>query len=221
LNDKGGFMETKKVAVLTVDVSKSREFEDRGELQIKIKNAIKEVNSKYKNNLLAKFSITLGDEFQGAIKDKELSYDMLTRIEDLLYPTKVKGGLGLGRVETSLSEKVMEMDGSAFHRSREALKKAKNSNVEMVVVSGQEDFDATINTILELLSIIKNQWTKRQREVVTYLRGRDVTLEKAGEKFGVTKQSLSKTRKKTNFKSVASAETEIRRLLGKVKMVDN
>jgi len=109
LNDKGGFMETKKVAVLTVDVSKSREFEDRGELQIKIKNAIKEVNSKYKNNLLAKFSITLGDEFQGAIKDREMSYDMLTWIEDLLYPARVKGGLGLGRVETPLSEKVTEM----------------------------------------------------------------------------------------------------------------
>ncbi len=208
----------KKVAVITADIIGSREIVDRGELQRKIKKVLLEINQNHSEEILAEFMITLGDEFQGLVKDIGKSYDVFSEIQTKLHPVGVHCGIGIGDIETAISDKVTEMDGTAFHRSRKALVLAKESKAEVLINSGDPSFDETINIIVDLLSTIKKRWTKRQREVIKYYRSKEnLKLEDVARVFDVTKQSISQILDAANWRLVTRTEEKIRNLLSNVK----
>jgi hypothetical protein len=203
----------KEIGVLTIDVSGSREIEDRGAFQAKLKDAIKRVNAEYRPHIISGFSITLGDEFQGALKEPEISLDIFTYFEHLLHPIRIKGGLGIGAVSTPVTKNIREMDGPAFHRSREAVEKAKRSKSRLLAISGKELHDSVVNVILELVGITKDRWTDRQREVTWYISRKKTTIARTAQHFNVTKQNISQILEKAGFKQIKKAEDMVKTIL--------
>ena len=202
-----------EVCVITLDLKASRKISERIVIQREIKELLKALNRQYTPELLAEFMITLGDEFQGVLKTPAKVYDIFLAIHDQLH-LPFYCGIGVGSIETELSRKVIEMDGPAFHRSREALEEAKKIDKELVVNSGNDTLDQILNALLALLSVIRSKWTKKQREIVAYLGGRpEIPQVEVARKFGVTKQSISKTLASAHWKTVETAEQVVRRLL--------
>lgn len=205
----------KNVCVITCDLKKSREMENRKEIQESLKSILSNINEKYKRDILANFMITLGDEFQGVLKNPGNCYDVYL---DLWYelPAEFYCGIGIGEIETAISEKPNEMDGSAFHRSREALKEAKISNRDIMMNSANERFDKIVNSMLALTNLVKNGWTHRQKEIIKCYKSGEMTYEKVAERFGVTKQYISKVMQSTYWKDINEAEETIRKMLREI-----
>ncbi len=58
------------------------------------------INTKYHSVIAAKFTITLGDEFQGLLSSPEVLMDIVDYIKVHLHPIKVRFGIGFGDMST-------------------------------------------------------------------------------------------------------------------------
>jgi len=212
--------------VITVDIRRSKEIKNRAEVQSRILNILNSLNIKFGTFLIADFTMTLGDEFQGVLRTTSIVLDVFKYIKKNL-PVKFYCGVGIGSIETPLSKRPSEMDGSAFHRSRDALEEAKKRKIELVFKSGNERIDFILNSITELILHVKNKWTKRQRDIISFLESREnVRLSDAAKKFRVSKQAISKIVRAAGWKAVRNTEKVVEYILkslekGKPYMVYN
>lgn len=117
-------------SVLNIDLVKSREINNRIEIQSKIKQYFLKLNNKYDNILVAPITFTLGDEWQIIIRDVKESYNIFTEIRLFLRLNNLDSycGIGIGTISTDEANDTREMDGQAFIYAREALNIAKKSN---------------------------------------------------------------------------------------------
>ncbi|MGB4438298.1 MAG: SatD family protein, partial [Sedimentibacter sp.] len=51
------------------DIVNSKKIDNRNDVQIKLKSLLKRIDEKYTDDIASDFMITLGDEFQGLLKD--------------------------------------------------------------------------------------------------------------------------------------------------------
>lgn len=201
------------VCVITIDLQKSRKLEDRAEIQLKIFKLLQMLNEKFKNDILANFTMTLGDEFQGVLKTPKQALDVFNIGKDALA-TKIYCGIGLGTITTAVSKNPSEMDGPAFHNSRNALEEAKREKTELVIKTGDRDLDKTVNVIMQLILHIKNRQTIKQKEVITYLEENpNITQAEIAKKFRISKQAVSKKLKLACWEKIKRATELVRELL--------
>lgn len=192
--------------VITVDIKGSKKLKNRAEIQNKILNLLNSLNKEFSSFLIADFLMTLGDEFQGVLKKTNVILNVSKYVKENL-PVEFYCGVGIGYIETPLSEKPSEMDGSAFHNSREALKEAKKKNIELVFKSHSEEIDFLLNSVMKLILHVKSKWTKRQIEVISFLESQEnIKLSDAAEKFQISKQAISKIVRTAGWRAVRNAE---------------
>lgn len=209
-----------KYTVITADIIESRKITDRKNVQTKIKSMLKKINKRYKRIISVKFSLTLGDEFQGLIKDLVNSYELIKVIEKEMYPLKIRFGVGYGKVSTPFSQKIGEMDGECFVNSREALELSRKLNQNIAYKTGFEEKDLAINTILMLISAIKESWKDiHYRRVWLYEELK--TYQEVARKEKVSIQMISKMFKNIKYDKIKKAEENLIKLLTQLHKVDS
>ncbi|MBN2356409.1 hypothetical protein JXO59_09865 [candidate division KSB1 bacterium] len=152
------------------DLVKSRRLRDRQGVQLKLTEALHEINrSQYKKTIRSQFVVTLGDEFQGLVSGEFPLQTFLDQYESF-FPKGVETrfGIGLGELSTELKKQAIGMDGACFHHARNALASAKKEH-HTIVFSGFET-DTALNALIRLILEIKGHWTNRQKEVLALYR---------------------------------------------------
>ncbi|MCS7228053.1 MAG: SatD family protein, partial [Endomicrobia bacterium] len=76
----------KNYAAITGDLVQSRSFTHRDKIQSKLVSVLEKVNKQFRDFVMVKFTIILGDEFQGLVSSIEKSYDIVKMIQKELYP---------------------------------------------------------------------------------------------------------------------------------------
>ena len=84
------------------DIIASKTISNRSEVQNHLKRILDQVNEEYKSNIASRFSITLGDEFQGLLHSAAHLFELLDTIQFQLYPTKIRFGIGVGDMNTEI-----------------------------------------------------------------------------------------------------------------------
>ncbi len=150
--------------VISADIKASRKLHDyeRYEWQLFMKSAIVQINDNYRSHIEAPFMITKGDEFQGVLKNLELVSPVMLEFEHLLYPLRLRFGVGYGAIQKMGSNICIEMDGPAFHLASSALDEAKKGKTAVFVNTRHEAFDLSLNTIYKLTFSIKHRWNELQ-----------------------------------------------------------
>lgn len=202
----------KNICVITADLFKSREIADRSKVQEKLKIAIKKVNKKYKDYILSDFMITLGDEWQGALKNIEKSYEIINEFQSELFPIKIAFGIGEGNISTRIAKKVVEMDGVAFINSREALEKSKKDKGNITYIIKNKEKGKILNIILELIQVIKDNWTTKQFEKIKLYKELK-TLRKVGERLKVVHSDIAKALHLAKYYTISESEEFINSIL--------
>jgi len=177
--------------VLIADIRSSRNLEDWTSVFEKLLAVLRAVNSEFADDVVVKFEPTVGDEFQGALRDARNAYAVYLRIKAIL-PAAIYCGIGIGDVEKPLGRDV-GMRGTAFYRAREALELCKDRRRNVIVKSSEQGglADETLNTLLHFIQFLEDSWTTRQKEVLGYYRlHADHTYEQLGSHFGVSRQSI-------------------------------
>lgn len=209
------------------DIKKSRQIIDRKNVQKKLYEILVEINKKYLNDISAKFMITLGDEFQGLLHTGEHLLEIIDEIQRSMYPFGIRFGIGVGTITTDINfEMAIGADGPAFYKARQAIellkqKEQKNktqiSDIRMEFDTDDQSTVAMLNTILTLLTVLKNNWTERQREIIWDMLVHDDGQEKSAKRLGIAQSSVHRGLMNGNYYAYREAVDTIRNVLIEIR----
>lgn len=166
----------KPFIALIGDIKKSKVLKNRNEIQEQLRSVLEDINKKYNKDITAKFLITLGDEFQGLLREGKNLLKIIEEIKMKLYPVELRFGIGVGNITTDIdSERALGADGPGYYCARDAiiLLKAKENKRKTAVADiyikkegGNGETVELINTVFELMYTMEKSWTDRQREII-------------------------------------------------------
>ena len=194
------------------DIEQSKRILNREEVQDKLVLVLNDINAIYRDDIASKFMITLGDEFQGLLKDGENVLDIIDEIEMRMHPVKLRFGVGIGDINTKINfEMPLGADGPAYYCARGGIdklkteqKKKKNPQSQIMLVwDGEGEEMKTmieyINTILSLCATIKRRWTDRQREIILAYKEVEYNQLKAAVKLNIAQSSVNRALAKADY----------------------
>ncbi|NLJ59106.1 MAG: hypothetical protein GX339_09715 [Tissierellia bacterium] len=212
------------------DIRDSKKIKQRSEVQRKLKSILEEINEKYYGDIVSKFMITLGDEFQGLLCKGSNTMDIILEIERKMYPVKIRFGVGIGAITTDINKEMpIGADGPGYYNARKAIdfmkdnEKKKQTNTADIRIEVEGDNQGTtimINTILSLLTVIKDSWTDRQREIIwDMLEHQDKQVDVA-ERFNIKQPAVQKSLSKGSYYAYKDALDTISRALAEIRRED-
>jgi hypothetical protein len=130
-------------------------------------------NPLYQQALASKFVITLGDEFQGILKDASVLPDLIWDVSHAPGLPAFRLGIGYGTIETEIPPYAINLDGPALHAARRAIDQAKSEELLGGVFHGfGEDVDKVANGLARLLESRRENLTIKQDQLLGLLRPR-------------------------------------------------
>lgn len=173
----------------------------------KMSRVLAEVNAMYQEDIAKPFEITLGDEFQGLMKNPDHVFEIIEHFRFAFEDIKLRYGVGVGKIPTGLGDTrtTLGTNGDAWWLARQATSLVKSNHEKGI--SGRTDLwvlgieDPTVQTIINhvivLLHNIRHRWTKHQRSVMGMLmkdQGYDDRFiqEKTAEKLGQEPKNFNK-----------------------------
>ena len=192
-------------------------LDERYEGQLFLKSAIIQVNEDYAKHIEAPFMITRGDEFQGVLRDMQTALKSIFEFERLLFPLRLRYGIGRGAIQRMGSDIPIEMDGPAFHRASAALNEVKKNKQFIACKTEIEEFDLIVNTIFSLLNAIRTRWNNITFE--RYWKYKELgTFKKVAEQEKVSTQAVWDSMNNMKVMDVLNAEKNLSTFL---KRIDN
>lgn len=160
---------------LIADIKNSKKIKNRNEIQEELKTILNYINNEYNDCIESNLTITLGDEFQGLFNEASCLVEIIDYITNNLN-VEIRFGIGVGEITTSINKEIaIGADGPAYYNAREAIETVKSnekkhfifpSNVR--IKSGNDDY--VINTLLSLMSSIRNKRTKSQTKIISVIK---------------------------------------------------
>ncbi len=209
------------------DLQNSRQINDREAFQLRFKEILDEVNVIYKNDIASKFTITLGDEFQGLLVTPIKILEIINYIKFRIYPVRSRFGIGIGEINTRIDpDESLGADGPAYHRARNMINFIKKNEKSKKTALGDIRIDIgkgspiieSVNSTLNLLYFIESRWTLKQRNSImdSYYYG--LTQGEIAEKSGLNQSTVHRSLKASGyfeyFETVYTVEELMRYLYG-------
>ncbi len=205
---------TTEYVALIADVTASRHLSDRqrAALQRDLRSTAQEFNRRYRNQLAARFAVTLGDELQGLFKNAapvwEASHALRARFPDVEWIV----ACGRGTLSTTLIQGAAapELDGPCFHRARTALEEAKSRGLILALAG----FDPALSGGAAYYAALYRSWTPRQRALATVQRAHPgARLAELSRLLRVDPSAISHLRRRMAWPLVAAGDKLFQDLL--------
>lgn len=209
-------VEEQVFAAVTVDIIGSTTvYENTGRsVRERLLAVLDAVNSRFGSELAVPFGITIGDEFQGLMRNMTSVPWAIYRIRAELIPLHCRIGVGIGPVASSLLPYTRDMEGPAFTMSREALDEAGGSRLTVYRMDDAVLQEA-VNTIAMLTDAIRSDWTEKQWQAVrAYLEHGSWTC--AAQALGITKQAVARRIRSLHWQEVHEATSSLETLLARL-----
>ena len=190
------------------DVIRSRQIapQARSSFQRRMGRTLQQINSHFAPSLAAKFLITIGDEFQGLLRDPVVIPDLVRELEMNLPQASIRLGIGRGALYTDLGEYAIGMDGPVWHAARRALEDARVSRrLGGVFVGFGSKEDQLLNGIARVLHHVRSRLTAKQRELLEALLQGETQAEIATRER-ISKQAVSKRARAGGLEAYKEAE---------------
>ena len=202
------------------DIIKSRSIPDRQKTQEGLAMVLQQVNQRYAGVLASRFTITLGDEFQGVLKEADGFLRILDEITFALKPIKLRFGIGVGELTTRLDPLTsIGADGPAYWKAREAIEFIHTNNDygrASIHLCAQEDdiLVDLINQIMKLTALQVSGWRDSQSDVYKLIMNEgivnpdEINHQAIAEKLGIQTSSLTRRFESSGIKRYMSAHRE-------------
>ncbi|MBS3972814.1 MAG: hypothetical protein KGZ84_07350 [Erysipelotrichia bacterium] len=160
------------------DLISSKSLVERREIQQQLETYLAKLNSDYSTHVVKKLSITLGDEFQGLFSSSEYLLEIIHKLEVQMYPTKLRFGVGIGNMKFDFGnvDTPYQSDGEVWWNARDAIERVKANNSKnkledfsnIYIQSKNKVMNHHLNNVLDLCFSIKNNWTDKQKEIISF-----------------------------------------------------
>lgn len=155
------------------------------------------INEKYRGIIRSGFVVTTLSpedsqycEFQGLLFNDPEAFEKVLELVVELY-TKVEGlclGLGIGNIVTRIEDRAVGMDGSAFHRAREAVGNCFSEQLQLNIKFFNNSLDYLYSLILGLFVEFIKGWSPRQALAVR-LKQEGLTQNEIRERMNLSSRS--------------------------------
>ena len=206
------------------DIIGSRNIEERSSVQKNLKKILDKINDEYRSEIASRFTITIGDEFQGLIRSTKYLLKIIDTIKMEFYPNMLRFGVGFGIMYTEIIEEVsIGSDGPAYYAARKAIDEIKYSNNkyeqpdrDILIYDdnkiSNEKYDL-INATLSLCRVIEKGWTQKQREVIVEMFYTNKSQRSLAEELGVKQSSIHRRLNSGNYFTYKNAKEKIDRYI--------
>ena len=209
------------------DMKDSRHLENRKEVQVRLQGILDRLNEKYKDEIVSRFLITLGDEFQGLLSSGKYILDMVNEIRMEMYPVRLRFGIGFGQITTDIrTEMALGADGPGYYRAREAVellkereKKNRSALSELCLKMDEthRDKEILLNTVFDLMYVVESGWTDRQREVIWDMLLHGDGQQNTASRLDITQSTVQKTLAAGSYYTYESALKNASEILGDIQ----
>lgn len=209
------------------DIKKSRNIQERKFFQEKLGKILDEVNQMYSDSISSKFTITLGDEFQGVLHSGKYVMNIIQYIKKEVYPIKIRFGIGIGDITTDINYEIsIGADGPGYYRARDCVEELKMlerkkesafGDIQIKIDSGNYLQELSLNSLFKLMYSIEKNWTERQRKIINYILFERVSQTEAAEFFNVSPSNIQQILSKTHYYAYKEAFDSINKILSEVK----
>ena len=153
------------------------------------------------------YTVTAGDEFQTITGELATLPALILDLRATLQPLSLRVGVGIGSVSGRIQPPVNQLTGEAFQLARRAIESIKEGSlfkfdVLTAFVSGNEDFNGTINLIYGLHDTLVLQITAKQWEAIGAFLSRE-TLKPTARRLRVDISTVSRSLKRGYYWQLA------------------
>jgi hypothetical protein len=190
-----------KKYLLLGDVVNSRHINERQEFEKKLSDVLRQAESLFKDALELPFARWKGLDEVAVIIKPSGAYAIIDYINYGIYPQRMRFVMVKGIIEKLPGiTAIAEMDGPVFQEAVAQMSILKKEMLLFKQVSGDAVLDMAFNNQVNLLQLLKDKWTEKQRQLYTaYAAGK--TQEVIAELINITQQTVSKA-----LKSVDAAQ---------------
>ena len=214
-----------KYVAIIGDIVDSKKIIERKAIQHRFKAVLSDINDNYAVNIASRFTITLGDGFQGLLNNRNHIMKIRSEIELKMAPVELRFGVGIGDISTDIIfDNSLEIDGPAYHRARKVIKEivskesqytVPHSNVMICSEDKNKEIDELINSILSVCTALKSKWTDRQKEIIYAYLSHDENQYKAADILNISQPSVNKALNNARFYTYKSAINTVSSFLSK------
>lgn len=156
------------------DLVDSRSIPAREKFQVHFLRLIDQINIQFKEVINSRFTVTVGDEFQGLLSDASQITQLMDTVITGLYPVKVRFGIGCGVLNTAINPQLsLGADGPAYWAARKAIEYIHDHNdygsSRAYFYTEDPNQNQLINTALAANGFILDGWRRTQMEVLKAL----------------------------------------------------
>lgn len=182
-----------KYPILMADIVDSRKA-NQSLLIDELRKVVHYINNKWRESIISPLTITLGDEFQGVIKDIESCYRLMFDMEEFILTNasgiKLRYVMNYGNIDTPINKNVAyEMLGDGLTLAREELNKLKSSSNRFRILSHKNKQATTVmNDLFLLYGSYVDSWKMKEYHIVTeFLKNSDYKI--VADKLNMNKSS--------------------------------
>jgi hypothetical protein len=200
-------LRTKPCVALIGDMVGSRElpYKQRPQIQERFKDFIQYLNKRYAKEILSRFVITLGDEFQGLLLSATPIPDLMWDIEHRFSDRDLRVGVGFGVLFTPIQKEAINVDGPALYNARAAIQSARSKRSLGGVFVGFSDMDQVLNGMARILSFHRSEFTQQQLRIAELMREGYTHME-AADRLKISRQAVTKQVKSMGWTAYSEAE---------------
>ena len=203
--------------VVLGDVVHSRKISDDRRVQELLLEVCREVNRKFKGQILADFRILKGiDEIGGVLREGEGILEIVQMFWERLYPVTLRLAVVYGKIDVGVETRdISLMSGPAIIRASQSIEALKKADLVFHLEVSDPVVDQALSGFMNALFLIQQGWTPRERRVFQ-LQRRLKNQRSVAQRLGITQQAVSKILSRIHWRAVLALEHQAQSLFQKV-----
>lgn len=191
--------------IIMADIIKSSDYEGLA-LQEEFRDMVEYTNKQFHKSLLSPLTITLGDEFQGIVKNLKHGIDIIFSIEEYLLQYSSNFALryiiNYGKIDTPInSEIAYGMLGDGLSYARKMLENIKKRDMKFEIETGKHSKNKALNDAFLIFQNITAKWKSIDDKKMAswFIQYHDYKVISA--KTGITRSQIWKKERSLNISS--------------------
>lgn len=203
-----------RYTVIVGDVVRSSQVVDRVKYWKKMQKVVNQINNKHKEFFHAPLMIIKGDEITGVLRNLKYSYTIVRDFQEAFSPYIMRFVCVYGQIDIAIETRNASlMDGQAFWDADKYLEIIKNKRLYFYFDFGNKLIDETLTSMANLIAILKNKWSQKEREIISQYEKFN-NQEIVAKKYKISQQSVSNALKRSHWHEIRSSEAIILKVLG-------
>lgn len=175
--------------------------------------SIEIINERFQSDLIIPFTIYSGDSFGAVCKDISSAAEIILAMQEVQEYYTSRYVIIKDEISYGIDEKnFLTLVGPALWKSEEKLNSIKKNKKLFIADLENELLSLTLNTILNLILSVRNDWNEQEWEVYRNYN-QEVKQKELAKQLGITQQYVSKIIRQARMGLIKESEENLKKII--------